>query len=379
MGISLKEEAAKLEATLSGGKGKARKAGNLGYQKFKARAYRVAAAAGQTVAAIEDRIGHRVVFGRIVRRGSDVDSKRQTTLESGDEVVLAGPAAALIKAGTSIGPEIEGAEVLQEISGDALGVLVTNNELHGRTLSEIAERVGDAARGVFLRDLTRRGQEVPLTPETTIYVGDVMTLVGATHDVERAAAKVGQVLRYGDKTDIAFLATGIAAGLLIGLLSFKTGSFAVTLGGAGGTLVLGLICGWLRTRRPSVGSYPPAAQQTLSDIGLGGFIAAIGLANGPAAIAAIQSHGLLLFSLGIVVTLVPLTVATIVAQRILHLNPVIICGALAGAMTVDAAVTGSCERADSQTPVLGVAVPYAVGNVLLTILGPVIVTLTYSG
>jgi putative transport protein len=186
-------------------------------------------------------------------------------------------------------------------------------------------------------------------------------------------------MRYGDRTDIAFLATGIAAGLLIGLLSFKIGSLAVTLGGAGGTLLVGLICGWLRSHRPTVGSFPPAAQQTLSDIGLGGFIAAIGLANGPAAIAAIQSHGLLLFSLGIVVTLVPLTIATIVAHRILRLNPVIICGALAGAMTVDAAVTGSCERADSQTPVLGVAVPYAVGNVLLTILGPVIVALTYSG
>jgi putative transport protein len=66
-------------------------------------------------------------------------------------------------------------------------------------------------------------------------------------------------------------------------------------------------------------------------------------------------------------------------RRILRMNPVIICGALAGSMTVDAAVTGCCERADSQTPVLGVAVPYAVGNVLLTILGPVIVTLTYSG
>jgi putative transport protein len=377
MGIDLKEEAAKLEATLSGGK--ARKGGGLGYQKFKARAYRVVIAAGQTVGEIEDRIGQRVVFGRIVRHGNDVESKRQTALESGDEVVLAGPASALIKAGTSIGPEIEGAEVLREISGDALGVLVTNNKLHGRTLSDIADRVGDAARGVFLRDLTRRGQEVPLTPETTIYVGDVMTLVGATRDVERAAAKVGQVLRYGDRTDVAFLATGIAAGLLIGLLSFKIGSLAVTLGGAGGTLLVGLICGWLRSRRPTVGSFPPAAQQTLSDIGLGGFIAAIGLANGPAAIAAIQSHGLLLFSLGIVVTLVPLTIATIVAHRILHLNPVIICGALAGSMTVDAAVTGSCERADSQTPVLGVAVPYAVGNVLLTILGPVIVTLTYSG
>lgn len=377
MGIDLKQEAAKLEAALSGGK--IRKSGSLGYQKFKARAYRVVTAAGQTVGAVEDRIGQRVVVERIDRGGSVVDCSRTTVLESGDEIVLAGPATALVRAGASIGPEIEGAEILHEILGDVLGVLVSNQELHGRTLAEIVDRVGDSARGVFLRDLTRRGQEVPVTPDTRIYVGDVMTLVGATHDVERAAAKVGQVLRYGDRTDVAFLAAGIAAGLLIGLLSVKVGSFAVTLGGAGGTLLVGLICGWLRARRPTVGSFPPSAQQSLSDIGLGGFIAAIGLANGPAALAAIQSHGALLLSLGVVVTLVPLTVATIVAHRILRLNPVIICGALAGAMTVDAAVTGCCDRADSQTPVLGVAVPYAVGNVLLTILGPVIVTLTNSG
>jgi putative transport protein len=377
MGVDLKKEAAKLEAALAGGKPP--KAGNLGYQKFKARAYGVTEGAGQTVGAIEDHIGHRVVVQRIVRRGNDVEPARPTVLESGDEVVLAGPTSALIRAGASIGPEIEGAEVLHEILGDALGVLVNNPALHGRTLSEIADRVGDAARGVFLRDLTRRGQEVPITPETNIYVGDVMTLVGRTQDVERAAAKVGQVLRYGDRSDLAFLAAGIAAGLLTGLLSFKAGSFALTLGGAGGALLAGLACGWLRSRRPSIGSFPPAAQQTLSDIGLGGFIAAIGLANGPAALTAIQTHGVSLLSMGLVVTLVPLTVATIVAYRILHMNPIIICGALAGAMTVDAAITGCCERADSQTPVLGVAVPYAVGNVLLTILGPVIVTLTYSG
>jgi uncharacterized transporter YbjL len=57
---------------------------------------------------------------------------------------------------------------------------------------------------------------------------------------------------------------------------------------------------------------------------------------------------------------------------------VIICGALAGAMTVDAAVSGSCEVAKSQTPVLGVAVPYAMSNVVLTVLGPIIVALTFT-
>ena len=70
---------------------------------------------------------------------------------------------------------------------------------------------------------------------------------------------------------------------------------------------------------------------------------------------------------------------TLVAYYILRMNPVITCGALAGAMTVDAAVTGACEVAESQTPVLGVAVPYAVANVLLTMLGPIVVGLTFTG
>jgi hypothetical protein len=47
-------------------------------------------------------------------------------------------------------------------------------------------------------------------------------------------------------------------------------------------------------------------------------------------------------------------------------------------MTVDAAVKGSCEVAKSRTSVLGVAVPYAIGNVVLTKLGPIIVALTFA-
>jgi putative transport protein len=374
MGVNLKEEARKLEASLSGAAGL--KAGNLKYRRFNARAYRVEKADGETVGALEDRIGSRVAVERVVRKGNSIEPHRTVVLERGDDVVLAGPSAAIVTAGAHIGTEIDGTEMLHDVVGEVLDVLVDAKGLHGRTIREVAERVGEDARGVYLRDLKRRGQEVPLTPETRIYLGDIMTLVGSAGDVERAAARVGQVLRYSERSDIAFLAAGIAVGLLAGLLSFKAGSFAITLGGAGGALVAGLICGWLRTRRPTVGSFPPAAQQTLSDLGLGGFIASIGLVNGPAALAAIQAHGLLLLGMGVVVTLAPLTVATFFAYRVLKINPVIVCGALAGAMTVDAAVTGCCEVAESQTPVLGVAVPYAVGNVLLTMLGPLIVTLT---
>jgi uncharacterized transporter YbjL len=95
-----------------------------------------------------------------------------------------------------------------------------------------------------------------------------------------------------DRTDIAYLAVGLAGGLLVGLLSLTIGSVPLTLGGGGGALIAGLLCGWLRSRRPTFGAFPPAAQQSLADLGLGGFIAAIGLASGPAALAAVQAHGL---------------------------------------------------------------------------------------
>ena len=376
MRVDLKVEAIKLEAELAGGA--PAKTDNLSYRKFQARAYRVATAAGRTVEAVETEIGRRTVVDRIVRRGADVAPKRDIVLEDGDDIVLTGPTAAIVSAKPIIGPEIDADELLRGLPGNVIDVLVENRKLHGRSIREVAEIVGDDARGVFLRTLTRMSREVPLGPDTRVYVGDVMTLVGSTGNIARATARVGHALSANDRTDIAFVAAGIAVGLLAGLASFKVGTVALTLGGGGGALIAGLVCGWLRSHRPTMGAMPPAAQQTLSDLGLGGFIAAIGLGNGLAAWSAIQAHGLLLVGMGIVVTLIPLTVGTLVAYYILRMNPVVTCGALAGAMTVDAAVTGACDVAESQTPVLGVAVPYAVGNVVLTVLGPIVVAATFT-
>lgn len=379
MGINLKDEATKLEVELAGGERESKAEGKLAYRKFQARAYQVAAAAGRSVGELEKKIGRRVVIERIVRNGEDVELESDVKLQAGDEILLAGPTAVIIAARSLLGPEIEGEHLMRKISGESVDVLVSSRDLHGRSLQEIVDRVGNNARGVFLNALTRQGREVPISPATRIYIGDVMTLVGASSEIKRIVPQVGQPISARDRTDIAFLAIGLAVGLLIGMLSYTVGSVPLTLGGGGGALIAGLVCGWLHARRPLAGAFPPAAQQTMIDIGLGGFIACIGLANGPAALSAIQAHGLMLVGIGIVVTLTPLVIGTLFAYHVLRINPVIICGALAGAMTVDAAVTGACEVAESQTPVLGVAVPYAVANVLLTMLGPIIVGVVAIG
>jgi aspartate-alanine antiporter len=373
MGINLKEEAKKLEAALMGGAQPVPV--SLIYRKFQARAYAVTHGAGRSLAQIEGMIGRRAVIEKIFRADREIELTPTTVLNAGDRVVVVGPSSAIVIADEQIGPEIEGEHLLRAIEGEVVEVLVTSRAVHGQSIADFAEQYKNEARGVFMRSLLRHGQEVPITPRTRLYVGDVATLVGTKGALAEIIPVIGQPIRAGDTTDIAFIAAGLAVGLLVGLLTLPVGPVMLTLGGGGGALVAGLVCGWLRSRRPTAGAFPPAARQALSDIGLGGFVACIGLANGPAALAAIEAHGWTLLMAGVAVTLVPMIAGTLIAYHMLRMNPVIICGALSGAMTVDAAVAGCCDVADSQTPLLGVAVPYAVSNVFLTVLGPLIVAL----
>jgi putative transport protein len=77
-----------------------------------------------------------------------------------------------------------------------------------------------------------------------------------------------------------------------------------------------------------------------------------------------------------VVAVTPHAVTLLFGRWVLKMNPVILLGACAGAGTVTAALRAIQDEAQSKLPVLGYTVPYAVGNILLTAWGPVIVLLT---
>ena len=87
--------------------------------------------------------------------------------------------------------EAEDPELL-DIAATTVNVVLTNKELAGRTLSELAQRTN--ARGVFLRKLMRAGVELPATPATVVERGDVLTVSGARAHVEIVAKDVGYTL-----------------------------------------------------------------------------------------------------------------------------------------------------------------------------------------
>ncbi|MFY9860400.1 MAG: hypothetical protein WAK80_07565, partial [Candidatus Cybelea sp.] len=90
------------------------------------------------------------------------------------------------------------------------------------------------------------------------------------------------------------------------------------------------------------------------------------------------SVGLPLVAGGVLIPLVSLLAAALFGKYVLRLNNVILSGALAGADTSTAAFGAVQDVAKSNLVTLGYTITYAVGNVLLTVWGTVIVAIFAS-
>jgi putative transport protein len=142
---------------------------------------------------------------------------------------------------------------------------------------------------------------------------------------------------------------------------------------------MGLVFGWLRSVLPIFGRIPEPAMWVFDTVGLSVFIGVVGLSAGPTFITGLQKSGISLVFVGFVTALLPHTVAILFGRYVLKMSPLILLGACSGAGTMTAALRAIQDEAQSKLPVLGYTIPYAVGNILLTAWGPVIVALMSVG
>ena len=194
--------------------------------------------------------------------------------------------------------------------------------------------------------------------------------------MERAGAALGYIERPSSESDVVFLGVGIVIGGLIGLATVTVGGLPLTLTSSGGALIMGLVFGWLRSVYPTFGRIPEPALWIFDTVGLAVFIGVVGLTAGPTFVTGLRETGLSLLFVGMVVALVPHLLTLLFGLHVLKMNPLILFGACAGAGTMTAALRAIQDESQSKLPVLGYTVPYAIGNIILTAWGPVIVVLT---
>jgi putative transport protein len=90
----------------------------------------------------------------------------------------------------------------------------------------------------------------------------------------------------------------------------------------------------------------------------------------------VKESGITIFLLGVFVTLFPLLATMLFGRYVLRYdNAALLAGALTGSRSANPAFGGVLDKAGSAVPTVPFAITYALANVLLTLLGPLVVGL----
>jgi putative transport protein len=376
--IDLRTEALKLEQTL--GMKRATPGLASAWRKFDLRAYRLAENSplvGLTVAAAEARVPEHRLFIQRLRQDEHIsDAASDMTLRAGDVIAISGPREVMVELVGPRADEVEDRELL-DLPVLAADVLLMSPKVGDRTLADLSAE--EWTRGLYLRSVSRGGQELPIGGNLALQRGDLLRLVGPEPVVQKAAATIGAIVGPSQRIDFIVLGLAIFFGGVVGvLLTFSVGGIKISLSTSVGTLLAGLLVGHLRTRYPLFGRIPDGAIAFMTSLGLAAFVGLTGIHAGPIFLSALKEAGFGLLLGGILVTLAPQIVGLAFGHFALRMNPILLLGALTGAQTVTAAMAAIQERSGSPVAVLGYTPAYPIANILLTTWGTIVVAVIAS-
>ncbi|OKJ68729.1 aspartate-alanine antiporter [Streptomyces sp. CB02460] len=352
-----------------------------GYYETVLRAYQVEhpGLAGRSIADFEAQqraLGRRVYITRVRREGELLSHEQGLVLRQGDVVAVSALRHDLVDfdARTHVGPEADDVALLGYRT-ETLHVVVAEKAVLGLTVSELRRQPFMA--GVYIDRLYRAGAAFPFRLSTPVERGDTLVLTGPERLVGPAGAEIGKPVPTSFATDMVWVGLGIFIGGCIGIPALTAGGVPISLSTSGGGLIMGLVFGWIRGKYPTYGNVPPGAQWFMDTLGLCVFVAVVGINAGPGFTDGLSSAGWGLLLLGAVATVVPLVIGFLVGHYVQKIRFPVLMGVLAGGQTTTAAIGAVNEASKSQVPTLGYTIPYAVGNVLLTVWGAVIVILNH--
>ena len=347
---------------------------NFALSDISGRLYRVTNKINQSVSDIEKTV-NGISIERIKRSNKILEASPDTLIKAKDIILVVGHRDAMIQANDLLGSEVDSASGMDVVM-NTQDVEMRNSRYVGQSLSQVlsSDEVMQLKHGIYLVAIHRDGQTLPLNNDFHFKLGDVITIYGTDSDLRRVIDKIGAPITKSEKTDWIFHGLGLVIGLIIGLIVIRVSDIPITLGAGGGALLSGLLFGWFRSLHQTIGNIPTGAVQLLKDFGLAGFVAVVGLSSGLQAINTIREQGLSLFLIGVVVTVLPMLLAIYFGKYILgYKNAAVFAGALAGARSANPAFGEVLNKAGNSTPTNSFAITYALANVFLTLLGPLVV------
>lgn len=320
---------------------------------------------GKTIGSVEEQYGDDLTITQIIRKGKKVNLASDVQLLEGDTVTIIGLLDAVLHFEAPGMKETDDSEALK------LDVIKQEIVLTNHFSLDVIKHLSE--NGIVISE--RKRDNNVLSEDQALKALDHLTLVGPKDLIAKVVKKLGYVKDTGTETDVSFISMGLVVGLLIGAISFVVSGIPITLGSGGGALIGGLLFGYYQDKHSNYGLMPKATRWFCKSVGLNLFIAIVGLTSGASFLSALQSMGVKVLLIGVLVTILPHIASVYFGRFVLKLDAVDIIGALCGAGTCTAALNGVVEEYESSIFAVAYTPGYAMGNILLTVLGPLVVAM----
>ena len=292
-------------------------------------------------------------------------------LEAGDQIVVVGMEDAVKTAVDAIG-HVQPEHLADDRSRvDFRSFTVSERDLAGKTIAELNL---PGRFGAVVTRIHRGDFELLASDFEHLDIGDRVMVAFPRPEYENLENFFGNSERTVTQVDAVGLGLGMVLGLLLGMIEVSLpGGGTFSLGSAAGPLIVGMVLGYLQRTGPLVWQLPIAANETIRQLGLLLFLAAVGIASGPAfADTAFSMTGLKSLAVGAIIAAVVL-IAVAGSGRVLGVSAQRTAGTMAGAFGQPAILSFAQSKEQDERIESGYASVFALAMIVKILLVYVIV------
>lgn len=236
-------------------------------------------------------------------------------------------------------------------------IVVTRSDINGKTLGQL--QLG-SAYDVTITRVVRSGTELLAQAGLVLQIGDRLTVVGHKSSVQALASRVGNEMKRLDTPNIATMFIGILLGIVLGSIPIRIPGIPtpMKLGLAGGPLVVAILIARFGYKIGLVTYSKASANNMVREIGISLFLASVGIKSGANFVETLMSGGITYLVAGLLITVIPVFVISLVARVRYKMNYFNIIGIIAGANTNPPALAYGNAQTDHDAPAVSYSTVY---------------------
>jgi putative transport protein len=236
---------------------------------------------------------------------------------------------------------------------DYIRVFVAKANLIGVPLAQLPLPAGFPAHVLHVR---RYDMDLVPAPDLMLEYGDRIGVLMPPDRKEEIRRHFGDTVKAAAELSYVSLGLGMVLGVLLGLIPIPVpGVGVVTLGIAGGPLIVALIVGKLRRTGPILWTIPLPANIVLRNFGLAIFLAAVGINAGQPFVRTVSETGFTMLFIAIAVLLTTVAIVLLVGHYLMKIPYDDLVGVASGATGNPAILVYSTRMAPTERPDIGYA------------------------